>query len=219
MVFVMFGYYATEYDKKPVVKEKIESGDIKGVYDFYITTNPNVVNRPYYGSSNAPIMIVAYMDVKSDSTKTFFAEFYPEIKSEYINQGKIRLIHKNYLTNDDIVENTERYTYAKALSCMHKLNSSIYFDFYQDILDSNYLEVPIIASKYTNITTFESCIIAPTNNLLLEDMSEVENFGMVGINPRFYIGLSGNDNTVVDGIPTLNSFKRTIKNFQTQIGD
>ena len=75
-------------------------------------------------------------------------------------------------------------------------------------------------SKYNiSIDGFESCLDGEALPELIEDASEIENFGMVGINPRIYIGFNGNDNTVLDGIPSNERLRISLLYYQVQIGD
>lgn len=52
-----------------------------------------------------------------------------------------------------------------------------------------------------------------------EDVSEVEHFGIGGLNPRLYLGFAGKGNTIFDGIPARGTLQNTIRDYQTMIGE
>ena len=72
LLLIPWGYYETEYSKKPIVKEKIESGDLDYLYNFYITTTPNIENRPYFGDKESPYAIRAASPSSIDVAETLF---------------------------------------------------------------------------------------------------------------------------------------------------
>jgi hypothetical protein len=74
------GFYKTEYQKKPVVKEKIDSQDVEYLYRFYFTSNPNIENRPYYGSDDADLILIVYTNIHSESARFFYESLYPSIE-------------------------------------------------------------------------------------------------------------------------------------------
>lgn len=216
---ITFGFYQTEFQKKPIVQEKMQSKDYDYLYNFYFTSEPNIIGRPFYGDAKASIVIIAYMDITSDSTKYFIENIYPVIKTEYLDTGKAKFYQKNYAIINDLQDNSNEFQILKSLNCMieAKQDNRYFFDLVKS-------DVKTILEKY-NISTnkdlmkiYDACMTNIPDNLL-EDISEVENFGIVGINPRFYIGFNSNDKTVLDGIPSLRVFTRTLKNYQVQIGD
>ena len=48
---------------------------------------------------------------------------------------------------------------------------------------------------------------------------EIKNFGIAGISPRFYIGLNGNANTIIDGVPDYKKFRKTIRQYDILLGN
>ena len=226
MVFVFFvsvgyGYYKTEYSKRPVVQEKVEQQDIDYLYNFYLTGNPNINNRPYYGSGEAGITLIAYIDPTSESGRFFASDIMLQLEQEFVSPSKIRFYHKNYLTVDDMSEKTDRFIYAKSLSCFDSFKRESYYDFYFDILKTEDVDdIAGIAEKHgMEKDFFLECLEDGEFPEIKEDISEVDSYGILGITPRLYIGLEGADNTIIDGIPTYTRLRRTIRNYQTQIGD
>jgi len=199
MASVALGYYLTEFDKKPIVSERID--DVGFIYDFYISSRPDIENRPYLGNQNASISIVVYLEHNNTSSRFFYEELFPQIKIDYIDTGKARFYHKNHVSIENFKNDEPNYRFAEYLECHWQ---TVGTDYYQLI--------------FSNISDpVSDCTDIPET--LKQDISEVENFGMVGLSPRIYIGIMGHDYTIIDGIPSYNRLRRTILNYQTQLGD
>jgi len=219
MIMVAIGFYSTETDKKPVVKEKLESKDYDYLFDFYFTSDPKIENRAYIGSSDAPITIIAYIDLQSDVSQEFISDIFPDLKKDYIDTGIARYYHKNFITIEDYQQKNERFIYAKYLICFIDQEKD-YYRFYLDLFNvSNPDEILDLAENY-NISDvgIKECVKKEEFIEIIEDISEVENAGM-SLNPRFYIGLFGKDNIIIEGIPSYRKFIRSIKDNQILLGD
>jgi len=217
----IWSYYEMEFQKQTIVKERVKSGDMKYIYDFYVSSSPNLDGRLFYGSEKAPITIILYSDIRSNATRYFMKEIFPSLNDTYIKVGKARFIHKNYITREDIDSKSENYQYLMALSCFGRIDPEHYYDVYFDLGDIGGIsQIPSLAQKY-NISAedFNSCFAGSAGNDLNEDLSEVDNFGMIGLQPRLYIGFGPSDSTVVDGIPSLSQLALTMKYYQIQMGD
>ncbi len=223
--FAMFnlawGYYRTESSKKPIVSEKLKAGDINFLYDFYISATPEIYDRPYYGYENASITFIVYIDFTEGSSDYFMDKIFPQLAQEFIYTGKIRYYHKNALSVDDYNSKTSNFIYAQALQCVYSLKKESYFDFYFDIFNVTQQEdLPALAGKYGILEDkFRECLEKSDFDEIRQDVSEVENYGLVGISPRFYIGITDTDNTIIDGIPSYQKLRRTIRRYQIQLGD
>ncbi len=51
---------------------------------------------PILGRSDAPVTIVVFGDYQCGYTKQFFDEIYPQLKSKYIDEGKVKLVYKQF---------------------------------------------------------------------------------------------------------------------------
>ncbi|MFH1915770.1 MAG: thioredoxin domain-containing protein [Nanoarchaeota archaeon] len=215
-----YGLYTKEYQNKPLVQEKVGSRDYNYLYDFYLSATPNVAGRPWVGDANAPITVIAYLSPESESSRFFLQEIYPMIESEYLGTGKARLIYKTYVTADDIGQKNDIFIKAAFLECVGQLKPAEYQAVWVKTLSTGAQQLGTLVDEFGfSQEEFRSCLDARSFPLLSENALEIENFGMLGIEPRFYIGLNGRDNTVVDGIPSLARFKRTLRNYQLIIGD
>jgi|TARA_B100001971_G_C18160219_1_gene520953 hypothetical protein len=197
--------YQTLAEKNPVFKEKVNSRDVTYLYNFYLQSNPKTDNRMIYGNPDASITFTVVLDVTSDASGYFVKEILPLLKEEFIDTGKVKYYHKNYLTLEDIGEKTDRFKYSAALLCIESKED--YFNFFDEFKDAT-----AFISKY-NLS--QDC---NEDVRLREDAMEIENFGTITAQ-RFYIGIEGADSTVLDGVQSYAKFRRIIRNHQIIIGD
>lgn len=219
-VLVVFGFYNTEYRNNELVRDMIQFRDIKNFYDFYITSNPNIDGRSYYGSEDASITIIVYLDPSSESSRQFIKDILPQTMNDFINPRYARFYPKNYITMGDFNEKNERFIYAQSQLCVKQFKEDSFHDFYLELFDIESTDEIVELVKKYNISgkEFNECLKEQEFEELKQDMAEVEIYGIAG-NPRIYIGILGTDNTILDGIPNYIRFRRTIRDYQTTIGD
>jgi len=209
-----------EIERKPYVKDKFESLDINYLKDFYIEGAPNLDGRLFFGKKDANTHLIAYMSIGSESSKYFIFEIFPKLKKEYIDTGKLKFYPKSYVTLQDFEEKNDNFYYAKSLFCIRSIKEEKYFDFYFDLFEiANIKEIQGLLKKHNiSKSQFNQCVEEKEFDELLEDASEVEHFGIVGLNQRFYIGLY-KDNTALNGVPNYNKFNITIRQYLFTIGN
>ncbi len=216
-----FGYYIRELPKQEQVLEKMSASDYQSLYDFYISATPRIDNRPYYGQANASITIIAYIDPTKQSSSYFLSERLPQLKKEYMDTAKVKLYVKHYLLEQDISDNSLNYILTKYLTCIAQVEKEKYFDFFFGLFAvSDAKEISSLLKQH-NISEQQvnSCMATSDFAQLYEDLYEVEKFNIVGTSPRFYIGISGRDNRILDGVPAYDTFQRTIRQHQLVLGD
>ena len=218
-VVVNFINYKVDYDNQPGTGETNLIAPY--LYNFYVSSKPNIQDSPYYGSKEASITIIALLDIDSETSKNFIKNIFPRLNEDYIDKGKVRYYHKNYLTLEDVEEKNENFVYSMALLCIHKLDREKYYDFYFDLFDTEIKDIPKLLRKYKiPRNKYEDCIKEQENiDQLSGDVLEVENLGTVGINQRFYIGIMGKYNSVLTGIPDYETFRETIRPYELQLGN
>ena len=59
-------------------------------------TAPEISNAPALGDSNAPVTIVEYSDYECPFCGKFFDESLDQVKSEYVDTGKVRFVYKDF---------------------------------------------------------------------------------------------------------------------------
>ena len=221
MSLIINGFYNTEYEKKPIIKDKIESMNTGYLYDFYIAGYPNIENRDYYGSKNASITMVAFLDIGSNASRYFISKVFPKLKMEYIDKSKVRFYSKEYLIKDDVSGKSDKFIYAKSLSCVNQIKKDSYYEFYFNMFNlSDSGQISMLTDKYNiDSNLFKDCMDKLDFENIKEYYSEIENFGLVGIVPVFYIGINGRSNTILFGVPGFEKFNRTIRQFEVMVGD
>ena len=213
--------YKIESDSRPNLKENHKRIDISYLYKFYVYPNPLVAGDGYYGNENASLTIISFMDTKSDSSKNFFENIFPRIDEEYIKSGKVKFYPKNYITLQDIEDQNDDFKSSLALTCVKIIKSDKYYDVYFDVLSSYDADMEDLLRKHSiSFGRYMSCLEdESTINLLYGDALEIENLGIVGLNQRFYIGIGGRDNTVLDGVPRYAKFQKAIRLHEIQVGN
>lgn len=216
----IYGFYKTEYLKKPVVRERISSNNLSYLYDFYISGKPNTEETPYYGSPEADIFIIAYLDPDSEASGYFMSTVFPELDKKYIKSGKVKFYSKIYLTPEDFDAKNTLFELSASLSCIKSINRQKYYAFYFDTFAANH-DIKKLLQKYKiPLKEFDNCMNTGNFADLEETASEVERLGMIGISPRFYVGLEGSENmAIIEGAGGYDKFKKAIREYELVKGD
>lgn len=215
-----YGLYRKEYAQNPIVLNNVTAFDAKYIYNFYVGNIPDINGRIYYGSQNASITIVAYADLDSQASRYFMSEIFPNIEKDFIKTGKARYYHKNHITFTDLNGKNGRFEQAASLVCAGKIKKDDYYNIYFDVFKmKNTSEIKKLLLKY-NISEYdiENCLKNENLNSLRTDAAEMENFGILGLNPVFYIGIGGKDNIIIQGTPGYAKFKQIFKEQEILLG-
>ncbi|MBN2368271.1 thioredoxin domain-containing protein [Candidatus Woesearchaeota archaeon] len=220
LVSVGIGFYEKEYLGRPLIKERLSARDMGDIYRFYVSATPGIDNRPFFGDKEAEISMIAYLDYHSESTRYFFKEVFPVLRKDYIDSGMMNYYQKYYLTAQDLLEKSDNFIYSATLHCVGKLNGDFYSFFFDMVETGSVQELNQLIEKY-NISEQDliECIHEADFDDLWEDASEIENYGIVGMTPRFYIGFKGTDNTIIEGIPRYQRFVDAIRELQMILGE
>jgi protein-disulfide isomerase len=62
---------------------------------------PSIVNQPVLGQADAKVTMIEFGDYKCPSCKQWNESVYPELKSQYIDTGKMKLVYINTLFHGD----------------------------------------------------------------------------------------------------------------------
>ncbi|MBI5421378.1 MAG: DsbA family protein [Parcubacteria group bacterium] len=71
---------------------------------------------PILGDANAPVTIVEFSDFQCPFCGKFFNETFPQIKSGYIDTGKVKLVYRDF----PLAIHEMAQTYAEAGECAHE---------------------------------------------------------------------------------------------------
>ncbi len=221
LLLQVYGFSRTEYQKHPVVQNDVASGNYSSLYRFYVRATPDLQGRLSYGSQNASITFVAYLKIGARPSQYFLNTVFPMLERDYIANGSMRFIYKNHITVTDIQTEDDVYRYDAAVACVQRLAPDRYYPFLFALAEQpNVTRIPsLVEAQGIPSAAFQKCLDAGDFPELVEDASEVDNFGMTGINPRFYIGIDGTSNTVLDGVPSYTRLQQTIRTYQIMLGD
>src|SRR3989344_6141124 len=219
LVIAGFFLYKQDFGDDALFKHKKEMLDMKYLYNLYVSRIPDIDSRPFYGSPNASITMIAYLDINSKQTKFFIDEIFPRLKEEFINTGKLGYYQKTYLTEEDYRKKTDNFVYAKSLLCISKINKERYYPFYFDLI-KNASKFVFYKEKYNlSKELLADCIANQEFDEMISDILEIKKFNIDGIKQRFYIGRDGKDNQVFNGIPSYTKFQRSIRQYLFELGD
>ncbi|MBI2044252.1 DsbA family protein [Candidatus Pacearchaeota archaeon] len=106
------------------------------------------------GNKDAPVTIVEFSDYQCPFCRKFWTETYPQIKSEYIDTGKVKLVYRDFPLSSI---HPMAQPSAEAAECVHeKGGDEAYFKMHdkifseQNILDSGSAQGPVTTTvSYT----------------------------------------------------------------------
>ncbi|MBI1935198.1 thioredoxin domain-containing protein [Candidatus Woesearchaeota archaeon] len=216
----IYGFYKKGYANNKIIKEGLKPSP-NNFYGLYVSA-PSIYGRSYYGDGNASITVTGFLDPGSESSREFMLDVFPGFDKDYVSTGKAKFYAKYYITNDDIAAKNNKFIYAASLLCVSSLNSEAFYGLYFDALRLNVQNDGIrsLLDKHKiSKKEFDECINNPDMKDIKMDAAEVENFGIVGISPRFYIGLNGRSNIVIDGVPSYAKFRQAVREHEYTIGN
>lgn len=218
MIFFVISTLKSELINKPILKDKIDQKEYTDIYNFYSNTKPSINNLEEYGSKNASITMVVYIDPTSKNIDYFLENIFPTIKKEYIDTNNVKFYFKNYITNLDLKEKSERYIKVKTINCIYKIKKEKYYNFIFQMKSNEYKIDEFMNQNNISSQQFYSCLNNQSLNKMKEDVSEIYQLGLVGLNPRIYIGIKNTENTIINGIPNIDRIKKVIRDKKITLG-
>jgi len=204
--------YKRELQNNPSLKEN--SLDFSTVYGFYTANKPSIGELPFYGDSKAGVTLIAYLDLNSTSSSLFMSEFFPQVKRDFIDTGKLRYYQKYYVTREDYLANTDRFINTKMLYCIMKLNKSAYFN-----INLGFFNGTEYAGYGISESQLKKCMEGPEPQELMNNIMEVQKLGILGKKQRLYLGIDNTNNLIIDGIPTYSQFRKSLIPFIFRVGE
>lgn len=159
------------------------------------------------GNKNAPITMVEFSDYECPFCKRHFQEVYPDIKKDYIDTGKVKMVFRDYVAVQ--AHNPLATSEALAASCARDQGGdSMYFK-YHDVLYTNTTsngnglklsQLPVFAKDLgLNVATFQQCL---DSKKYITEFNK-DNADAVAVlpgdkagTPAFLIGKSSADGTI-----------------------
>ncbi len=210
--------YSVQHGKQQFAESIFETPYAYGIYAF---SNPDIKGWPYYGDAEAGITFVAFTDINSGASRHFAEEIYPALKGDYFDSGAMKFYYKPYITMQDIEEKNSNFENLMVLECVKKIKREKYYDVYFDMLLKNISDGrKIIYSHNLPINSYNECMYSDEMlKALYKNALEIEGLGMVGINQRFYIGVAGKDNILLDGVQQYREFQQAIRQQEIKTGN
>src|SRR3989344_3612065 len=87
------------------------------VFFFPTNSSSSSEDAPFLGDKNAPIEIIEYSDYQCPFCRKFWSESYEQLKKEYIETGKVKLVFKDYRLGF----HEGAVPYARATRCVRSL--------------------------------------------------------------------------------------------------
>lgn len=155
-------------------------------------------NHPVIGSESSPLTIFEFIDYQCPFCKKFADETLPQIKTNYIDKNKIRLVFKDFPLDfhQNAVEAAKAARCANAQNKFLAMHNLLFKEQPQwSNLDSakaeNYF-INLAAKLNLNIQLFRSCFKSEAvKNAILEDLREGKEVFKVSGTPGFLIGNQG----------------------------
>lgn len=175
---------------------------------------------PVLGNKNAPITLVEFSDYECPFCKRHFDSTYPDLKKDYIDTGKVKLVYRDFpLSFHDPMATTE----AIAANCAREQGGdATYFKFHDEMFkrttsNGNGLSKDKIYTIATdlglNTDNLKSCVEAEKyKDEVTKDIADGSAAGASGT-PTFFIGKStGNEitGTKLVGAQPYSAFKTII---------
>lgn len=172
---------------------------------------------PILGDKNAPVTLVEFSDYECPFCKRHFDTTYSQLKKEYIDTGKVKLVYRDLpLSFHDPMATIE----AIAASCAREQGGdTAYFKFHDEIFkrttsNGNGLNKDMIyqiaQDNGLNQTNFKSCLDAEKyKDEVAKDIADGTKYGASGT-PTFFIGKSNGqeiDGTKLVGAQPYSAFQ------------
>lgn len=162
----------------------------------------SVDNDPVLGDKNAPITVIEFSDYECPFCKRAFTDLLPDLKKNYIDTGKVKLVYRDFPLSFHANAQKE----AEAAECARaQSDDRMYFKFHDQIFTQTtgngtglaLTQLPVIAKNLgLNVTQFEQCLASGKFKEEVEkDMADGQAGGISGT-PSWIIGQSSKDGQI-----------------------
>lgn len=182
------------------------------------TKSVAAVERPQLGAADAPVVFVVFSDYQCAFCKAFFTERLPEIRREFIDTGRARLVSRDF----PLPRHPRARPAAAAAACADRQDR--YWDMHE-ILFSNQdrfsdQQLMGYASELgLDTEAFEQCLADPVIAAQIEeDLAEVRRARISGT-PTFLIGVERDgiiSGTLIKGFQPVSVYAAEIREYLEQ---
>lgn len=183
--------------------------------------NVSVDDDPVMGNKDAPLTLIEFSDFECPFCKSFYDTSLPQLKKDYIDTGKVKLVYRDLPLN--FHENAHKE--AQAAECAREQGGDETFFRYHDEIfkrtTSNgtglaLTELPVIATALNlDVNSFQNCL--DTEKYKAEVDKDIADANAAGANatPTFFLGKSSSTGTY-SGTPIVGAqpyavFKQAIE--------
>lgn len=179
----------------------------------------SVDNDAVLGDKNAPLTMIEFSDYECPFCKRHFTDVYPQIKKDYIDTGKVKLVFRDFIAVPS--HNPLATSQAMAAECAREQGGdSVYYKYHDEIFKKttsggNGMQVSQLATIATslglNATKLQQCL--DSNKYKDEVEKDVAYGSTVGVSgtPSFFVGKSSADGvidgTIIVGAQPYSAFK------------
>lgn len=168
----------------------------------------SVDDDPILGDKKAKVTLIEFSDYECPFCKKYFTDTYPQIKKDYIDTGKVKMVFRDLPLG--FHQNAPKQ--AEAAECARKQGGdSVYFKYHDQIFTKTTSggtglaldQLPVMAKELgLNINKFQQCLDSGEFKSEVEkDLADAGKVGASGT-PTFFIGESTN-NGEIDGIKVV----------------
>lgn len=177
----------------------------------------SVDDDPVLGNKNAPLTLIEFSDFECPFCKRSFDQLLPELKKNYIDTGKLKLVYRDF----PLSFHANAHKEAEAAGCARdQSDNTTYFKFHDQIFTQTtsngtglaLTQLPVIAKSLgLNVAQFQQCLDSGKfKNEVDKDISDGTSAGVSGT-PSWFIGSSSKDGvingTLVVGAQPFSTFK------------
>lgn len=185
------------------------------------TAKASVDDDPILGSKDAPVTLIEFSDYECPFCKRHFDQTYAQLKKDYIDTGKVKMVFRDYpLPFHDPLATTQ----AMAATCAREQGGDeAYFKFHDEVFKTTQSngQGMTVDGLYTiatnlglNAANLKSCV--ESNKYKEEVTKDIADGGAAGVTgtPSFVIGKSTGDGviegTILVGAQPINAFQSAI---------
>lgn len=182
----------------------------------------SVDDDPVLGDKNAKLTLIEFSDYECPFCKRSFDQLLPELKKNYIDTGKMKLVYRDL----PLPFHQNAHKEAEAAECARvQGGDSVYFKYHDQIFTKTTSngtglaldQLPVIAQSLgLNISQFQQCL--DSGKFKDEVDKDIADAGKVGANgtPTWFVGKTTSDGiiegTKIVGAQPISSFQPTIDN-------
>lgn len=173
----------------------------------------SIDDDPVKGSPDAPVTIVEFSDYECPFCKKFYDNAYRQIKEEYIDKGKVKMVFRDY----PLPFHKKAIPAALAANCAGEQGKywEVHDYFFENPRKLDRESIMISAKEFdVDYGQFEKCMNDETKiTEIKKDMADAKKYGVTGT-PAFFIGKTGDGKEItgvlVGGARPFESFKSEI---------